>query len=543
MDIATLLNFLMFAGIFGATFAPASDSSDSAAPADDSLYDAASYARTDRFGDEDDAVTADTDNLAWFTAGGDDTLTGSSANDYADLGAGDDDADLGAGNDIVEAGAGHDGVLAGNGNDLVLAGAGNDNLFGDLGDDSLAGDDGDDTLEGGSGADILAGGLGNDVISGFSSLGGANAGMSAGDGTDQLFGGSGDDRLILGRGDSVTGGSGDDVFEMDLRWQDGAGGFVIADYAGGQDSLVLSYAQTLDPETSLPIVPTLTVEATADGLSSQILVDGRVVAIVEGVPDLLASDIELVPDADVDAGYIADDFDSTLPGSEGADTETGTDGADYGRFGTGADNVFAGDGDDSLLGEAGEDELAGQDGDDTLEGGDGADVLTGAAGADLLSGGMGDDLTTGGEGADRLFGGAGDDTVSSGLLGAAGGSATAIDGVDSLSGGDGDDMLIFGRGDLAIGGAGADTFWLDAAANSEVSAFATIDDYVRETDTIEIHYEPTFGEDGVEVAPVISVLLGPNEAFAVIVFNGEPLAHVTGATTLMVEDLTLVRAV
>lgn len=489
MDIATLLNFLMFAGIFGATFAPASDSSDSAAPADDSLYDAASYARTDRFGDEDDAVTADTDNLAWFTAGGDDTLTGSSANDYADLGAGDDEADLGAGNDIVEAGAGHDGVLAGNGNDLVLAGAGNDNLFGDLGDDSLAGDDGDDTLEGGSGADILAGGLGNDVISGFSSLGGANAGMSSGDGTDQLFGGSGDDRLILGRGDSVTGGSGDDVFEMDLRWQDGAGGFVIADYASGQDSLVLSYAQTLDPETSLPIVPTLTVEATADGLSSQILVDGRVVAIVEGVPDLLASDIELVPDADVDAGYIADDFDSTLPGSEGAD------------------------------------------------------VLTGAAGADLLSGGMGDDLTTGGEGADRLFGGAGDDTVSSGLLGAAGGSATAIDGVDSLWGGDGDDMLIFGRGDLAIGGAGADTFWLDATANSEVSAFATIDDYVRETDTIEIHYEPTFDEDGVEVAPVISVLLGPNEAFAVIVFNGEPLAHVTGATTLMVKDLTLVRAV
>lgn len=543
MDVATIVNFLMFAGAFAAAFAGDDAGATSAADDADGLYDAASYARTDRFGDEDDTANADADNLAWFMEGGDDRLTGSSADDYADLGQGDDQSSMGAGNDIVEAGAGDDSVSGGNGNDLVLAGAGNDNLFGDLGDDRLAGEDGDDALEGGSGADILAGGLGNDVISGFSSLGGANSEMSTSDGADQLFGGSGDDRVILGRGDSATGGAGDDVFEMDMRWQDGSGGFVVSDYASGEDSLVLHYAQSIDPETSLPVIPTLTVATTADGLSSQILVDGRVVAIVEGVPDLDPAEVELLADPDVDAGYNPGNFDTRLPGSEGADTETGTDGADYGRFGNRADNVFAGDGDDSLLGEGGADSLTGQDGEDTLKGGWGADVLTGGADADLLDGGMGNDLTTGGEGADRLFGGAGDDTLSSGLLGAAGGSATAIDGVDSLWGGDGDDLLIFGRGDLAFGGAGADTFWLDAASNSDVSAFATIDDYVRETDTIEIHYEPVLGEDGVEVPPVVSILLGPNEAFAVIVFNGEPLAHVTGATTLTAEDLTLMHAV
>jgi Ca2+-binding RTX toxin-like protein len=473
--------------------------------------------------------------------GGDDDLTGSSAADYADLGTGDDQAAMGAGHDIVFAGAGDDTAQGGNGNDRLRGEEGDDNIFGDLGDDSLSGDAGNDQLLGGSGADILSGGLGDDLISGFSTQGGAAAGMGAPDGADQLFGGAGDDRLILGRGDSATGGAGADRFEMDARWRERDAAFVIADYRAGEDSLVLQHPITLDPNTSLPVAPTLTVQTTPDGLSSRILLNGEVVAIVEGVPDLDLAAIALEADPTVDAGYRADGFDSTLPGTPEGDTTTGTAGDDYGRFGAGNDSVTAGAGNDSLLGEDGADSLLGETGNDTLSGGDGNDALAGGAGDDLLRGDIGQDALAGDDGDDRLYGGAGDDTLSGHGPDGAGGTESTIDGADRLFGGAGADTLILGKGDLGSGGAGADLFWLDGSSNADATTFATIDDYLRGTDHIEVHYTPVLGSNGAEVPPTLSVIMGPNNAYAVILFNGDPLAHVTGATTLTVADIRLVR--
>lgn len=541
MDVATIANFLLFFGAFAASLSANDDDSALREDAADALYDRADYARTDRFGDEDDEVSADADNLAWFTEGGNDSLTGSSDDDYANLGSGDDDADMGAGNDIVEAGAGNDSLSGGNGNDLGLGGEGDDNFFGDLGNDSLGGDAGNDTLVGGSGSDILVGGLGNDVISGFANGAGATGSMTGADGADQLFGGTGDDHLILGRGDIATGGTGADQFEMDIRWRDGAGGFVISDYEAGEDSLVLHYAQTLDPETSLPIAPTVTVQASADGLSSLILVNGSVVATVEGVADLDPADIDLLADTETDTGYRPEDFDATLPGTAGDDTTAGTGGDDYGRFGEGADSADGGDGNDVLLGETGADSLSGAAGHDTLSGGDSADGLSGGAGNDLVIGDLGNDVMTGDDGTDRMFGGGGDDTLSGHGADGAGGTASTIDGADSLSGGDGNDLLILGKGDLGLGGDGEDDFWLDATSNIDATAFTTIQDYLRGTDSIEVHYSPVLDAGGVEVPPTVSVIMGPNDAYAVILFNGDPLAHVTGASTLTLADLTLVR--
>jgi Ca2+-binding RTX toxin-like protein len=540
MDVATLVNLLLFVGAFGASLSSDDDSTSSSA-ADDRLYDDEDYSRTDRLGDGDDTVTADADNLAWFMGGGDDDLTGSSAADYADLGTGDDRAAMGAGNDIVLAGADHDTLHGENGNDLLRGEEGDDNIFGDLGDDSLAGEAGNDQLAGGSGADILSGGLGDDLISGFSIQGGAAAGMGAPDGADQLFGGAGDDRLTLGRGDSATGGAGADRFEMDARWREGEAAFVIADYRSGEDSLVLQHPITLDPNTSLPIAPTLTVQTTPDGLSSRILLNGEVVAIVEGVPDLDPAAITLQVDPTVNAGYRADGFDSTLPGTPNGDSATGTAGDDYGRFGAGNDSVSAGAGNDSLLGEDGADSLLGEAGNDTLSGGQGDDALAGGAGDDLLRGEFGQDVLVGDDGDDRLYGGAGDDTLSGHGPDGAGGTASTIDGADRLFGGDGADTLILGKGDFANGGAGADLFWLDGSSNADATTFATIDDYLRGTDQIEVHYTPAFGANGVEVPPTLSVIMGPNNAYAVILFNGDPLAHVTGATTLTTADIRLVR--
>ncbi len=540
MDVATLVNLLLFVGAFGASLA-AGDDSGSADAENDRLYDSDDYSRTDRLGSGDDTVTADADNLAWFMGGGDDELSGSSAADYADLGTGDDQARMGAGNDIVLAGDGNDSLDGDNGNDLLRGEAGEDNIFGDLGDDSLGGDAGNDSLAGGSGADILSGGLGDDLLSGFSLSGGAGAGMGAPDGADQLFGGAGDDRLILGRGDSATGGTGADRFEMDARWRDGTGVMVITDFRAAEDSLLFMHAQTLAPDTSLPVAPTLTVQTTADGLSSRILLNGSLVAVVEGVPDLDPALITLQADASVDPGYLADDFDTALPCTDQADSATGGAGDDYGRFGAGADSAAGGAGNDSLLGEDGADTLAGEAGNDTLSGGLGEDALSGGAGDDRLRGEMGDDLLTGDEGADRLFGGAGDDTLSGHDADGAGGTATAIDGTDRLEGGAGDDLLILGKGDLGLGGAGTDTFRLDATTNADVANFATVEDYQRGTDRIEVQYTPVFNASGVEVPPVLTVIMGPNNAYAVIQLDGEPLAHVTGATTLTAADIRLVR--
>lgn len=540
MDVATLANFLLFFGAFAASLAADDGATRPDAPDPDSLYDQADYSRTDRLGAEDDEVAADADNLAWFMDGGDDSLTGSSGNDYADLGTGDDSASMGAGNDIIEAGTGNDTVLGGNGNDLGLGDAGDDNFFGDLGNDSLGGEDGNDTLTGGSGADILSGGLGNDVISGFSSLGGATGSLTFSEGTDQLFGGTGDDRLILGRGDVATGGAGADRFEMDARWRDGADRFVISDYAAGEDSLVLHYAQAYDPDTSLAVSPIVTVQASADGLSSLIVVNGSVVAIVEGVTDLDAEDISLLADTETDTTYRPENFDDVLEGTEANDTQTGSTGEDYGSFGGGDDSASGNDGQDSLRGDAGDDTLAGDAGNDTLIGGAEDDALSGGTGNDGLSGDAGNDLLEGGDGTDRLFGGGGDDTLSGFDADSAGGSDTAIDGADTLSGGAGDDNLLVGRGDTGTGGAGSDSFALDASVNEDASGFATIQDYVRDTDRIELHYTPVLNGSGVEVPPTVTILMGPSNAYAVILFNGEPLAHVTGATSLTLADITLV---
>jgi Ca2+-binding RTX toxin-like protein len=540
MDIATLVNLLLFVGAFGASLA-AGDYTSSASDENDRLYDSDDYSRTDRLGNGDDFVTADTDNLAWFMEGGDDSLTGSSTADYADLGAGDDQASMGAGNDIVLAGAGSDTLHGDNGNDTMRGEDGDDNIFGDLGDDSLDGDAGNDQLAGGSGADILSGGLGDDLISGFSTQGGAAARMGAPDGADQLFGGAGDDRLILGRGDTATGGSGDDRFEMDARWRDGTGAMVISDFRMGEDSLILQHAQTFDPDTSLPLQPTLTVQITPDGLSSQILLNGSLVAIVEGVPNLDPAAITLQADPSVDSSYRAENFDTTLPGTPEGDSTAGTAGDDYGRFGAGNDSVTAGAGNDSLLGEDGADTLLGETGNDTLSGGQGNDALSGGAGDDLLRGELGQDALAGGDGADWLFGGAGDDTLSGHGPDGAGGTASTIDGADRLFGGDGADTLILGKGDFGTGGTGADLFWLDGSSNADATTFATLGDYQRGTDRIEIRYTPVFGTNDVEVPPTLSVTMGPNNAYAIIQFNGDILAHVTGATTLTTADIRLVR--
>lgn len=84
-------------------------------------------------------------------------ITGGSADDNIDGGAGFDRISGMAGNDTLL--AGDNGALldGGAGNDLLVGGAADDYLFGREGNDLLIGGNGHDSLEGGGGEDLLIG--------------------------------------------------------------------------------------------------------------------------------------------------------------------------------------------------------------------------------------------------------------------------------------------------------------------------------------------------------------------------------------------------
>jgi len=105
---------------------------------------------------------------------GNDTLTGTPANDIVFARAGDDQVSTLDGNDHVFGAAGNDSIDLGGGNDRARGGPGNDTILGGNGNDRLRGRHGDDSLDGGAGADIIHGGYGADTLQG-------------GDGNDRLF--------------------------------------------------------------------------------------------------------------------------------------------------------------------------------------------------------------------------------------------------------------------------------------------------------------------------------------------------------------------
>ncbi|HEY0649136.1 calcium-binding protein [Phenylobacterium sp.] len=114
-------------------------------------------------------------------------------------------------------------------------GNGQDSLTGTTADELLNGGNGNDTLGGGEGADTLTGGAGVDILSGGAGI----DSLSAGDGADTLAGGAEDDVLLGGRGaDFFTfeGLFGDDVI-TDFKPIDDTGRFVGAGFTDFADVL------------------------------------------------------------------------------------------------------------------------------------------------------------------------------------------------------------------------------------------------------------------------------------------------------------------
>jgi Ca2+-binding RTX toxin-like protein len=556
MDPASIANIFLFFGALAASFGFGGSSSTSS-DQDDPLYNAEDYSKTNSGTNGADHMTANSDNQAWFLKGGDDDLTGSSTHDYANLGSGNDRADLGAGNDIALGGTGEDSIAGGVGADSLFGGAGNDALLGNLGDDSLAGGDGNDVLWGGTGNDTLIGGNGDDTISGYGHGAAGSGGMAGLEGNDQLMGGNGDDTLIIGHGDTATGGAGNDTFHLDTRWSDGTAVAHISDYNSASDHLQIQYSPRYSTDTSLETVPVMTLTHTTDG-STEIRMNGSIVAVLDGVSNFSLNDIVLQSDAETDSQYVVGNYSAEVNGTVGSDTYTGgtnttawfsgagedhitgSTGSDYADLGAGNDHAQMGDGNDSVLGHDGNDDIHGDAGNDTLRGGFGTDTIHGDAGNDRMAGDEGNDVMEGGTGADSLLGGAGDDTLSGFTSGqSAESGSTTVDGSDTLLAGDGNDLLHMGHADVAQGGAGNDSFDLDLRWNDGTTA-ARITDYTVGEDHLQIHYTPQYSTDGSTlVAPTMTVTHNAGGSTE-IRMNDTVVAILDGNVNIALSDIVLV---
>lgn len=355
---------------------------------------------------------------------GNDSLTGTAADEVIDALAGDDT--------IVNEGGGSDTFIGGTGVDTLITDV--TSLATDvLRFDAVAGVHGRAT----------AVSVGQDVIQGienFIGIGGWNMHLT-GDvndnrlqsdaGSDTLSGGLGNDTLIAGAGDDLAyAGAGEDSL-------DGGDGNDTLYGAGDNDTL-------------------------SGGNGADLLGGGP-------------GDDSLMGGAGDDALWASDGNDTIL-GGDGADSMGGGQGDDSIEGGAGADELWGSFGNDTLLGGDGDDLLGGFDGNDSLEGGAGNDEIWGASGTDILRGGDDNDQIGGGAENDRVFGDAGNDSLYGGL------------GDDTVFGGSGDDLIFGAAGndslygdvgdDTIFAGPGNDTVAYDAGAD-ELQFFSVTQDRLQ----------------------------------------------------------------
>ena len=458
-------------------------------------------------GSGNDRLTGDGAANSLNAGGGNDLLIGGLGDDVLDGGSGIDTADYtGVTAVTVSLGSGI-AQATGYGNDTLanienlLTGSGNDSLTGSTADNSLNAGAGNDTLIGGSGNDILDGGVGTDLadydtltavtvnlalttaqVTGVGTDTLANIeNLLTGSGNDRLTGNSGNNTLTAGDGnDTISGGLGNDLM-------DGGIGIDTADYTGAT-AVVVNLALTVAQTTNYGIDTILNVENVLGGSGN----------------DRLTGNV-------LDNVLIAGLGNDTLSGGAGNDLLDGGTGIDTADFAgptsvtvslavVGAQTT--GLGLDTLLGI---ENLTGGSGNDSLTGNSGNNVLVGGAGNDFLLGGAGNDVLDGGTGNDTVdFTGVAAVTVNLGLAGpqatgygldsfvlienVLGGSGSDVltgnSLANSLNGGDGSDTLAGGLGlDTLNGGAGADTFLFNTAVSpaniDTIIGYAAVDDSIH----------------------------------------------------------------
>lgn len=327
----------------------------------------------------DGTAWRDSSTAAFLGTAGNDTLTGTAADDSFDISQGGTDTVDGLdGNDTIAVGAALDAA------DRIDGGAGNDalKLYGDYsagivldaltivnietlsveaGHARITADDG--SVAAGQRLVVSATGLAQLDFDGSAETDGSFEFMAGGK-DDVLVGGSQDDgfRLASGGDDLLAGGGGSDAFYV-------TAGFTPADRLGGgagNDIVYLSQA-----------------------LGSGMLFDAQTIAGIETIKLKTGHGYTLATnDGNVGAGGYLKVLGQSLRGDEIVrfNGSAETDGRFIVTGGAAADALRGGAMNDTLTGGNGDDRLTGGDGDDKLSGGNGRDVLTGGLGGDYLYG-------------------------------------------------------------------------------------------------------------------------------------------------------------
>ncbi len=457
-----------------------------------------------------------------YGLGGNDTITGSTANDVIDGGAGNDILNGSNGDDTIEGGSGSDQINGGNGSDTVSystenggvnvyldLGYGNSNATGDtyVGIENITGSNYNDNLRGSALANVINGGKGNDNIDAYAGNdiiygGDGGDGINAGAGNDVVYGGTGADALegldgndtIYGEdeNDNIWGGVGDDVL---------SGGAGNDNIEGGDGNDVLDGGTGADQLDGSAGTDTVTYANSSAGVTINLFTNANSGGAAQG--DMLGN-IENITGSAYNDMLAGSATANTIDGGNGIDTALYTNSAagvnvnlslttaQTGGFAAGdilrnIENVIGSVYNDVLVGNANANIMDGGAGNDQINGGAGSDTVTyssaGAGGVSVyLAGGasiyvagnaVGDVLTNienlvgsnfnddlrGDDSANVLSGGTGDDILEGGK---GNDELWAGDGNDILRGGVGDDVLVGGAGaDSITGGDGRDTasYW------------------------------------------------------------------------------------
>ncbi|MHC5112346.1 MAG: beta strand repeat-containing protein, partial [Planctomycetota bacterium] len=369
----------------------------------------------------------------------DDPLSSSVDSVYAGSATGDLDLDT-SGNDtgaLIVSGSGDDLFTTGDGGDTVYAGAGDDSIYAGSGANLVYGEDGMDTINALSGNDTLWGGANDDVI-------------NAGDGNNQAWGGAGDDDITVGTGnDIVVAAEGDDYIDITAGGEDNVSGGDDDDVVDAGSSLSSSFTEdlgdndnggdTLDGGAGDDVLNIDSSNPDGNFLDrvtnfETINIDGEdnLTVTITDSSDFDHDTTETVIDASGMTGDLTFEGNDLAPNSPPPDDEsvspfTGIDDDVLSRSIT----IIGGSGDDRIVTGLGEDEITGNTGDDSIYTGAGNDTVNGAVGDDSIYMEAGDDLliVQGGEldGDDyEIDGGSGDDTIQLINPSQAAGTPTAI---------------------------------------------------------------------------------------------------------------------
>ncbi|NRR34123.1 type I secretion C-terminal target domain-containing protein [Oxalobacteraceae bacterium] len=361
--------------------------------------------------------------------------------------------------------------------DTIVGGRGNDTIYGGAGDDYIFDDDTYNLIDGGAGDDFI--GIGDVSFPAYLEISGEREGMiSGGDGKDRF-------RITLktdvnAQADTVevSGGNGDDYFDIKIFAQDPTDQVLVRGDAGRDTYAISSVGVTIYTSFSLAAYTVTDFTVGEDVIDVLTLIDphatsyrggnpfameqGYLRLVQDGTSVVLQYDDDgvagphafrsLVTLSNINVGQIGAQSFANAHLPQGIDP-SGAVIPGLQLFATLETPVIAGSyTNDTLTGNEFANRLNGDLGEDTIYGGAGRDTLDGGDGADVLDGGADDD-TIDGDGLDTIFGGNGSDRIT---VGQASGNAHAV-----LDGGDGNDsfdILAPVTGQLPVtGGAGSDT--------------------------------------------------------------------------------------